>query len=37
MTLIGRCATWEVSKKSFLDGFFPRKKRETKMLEFINI
>ena len=29
--------TWEIFKKSFLDRFLPREKRETKVEEFINL
>ena len=29
--------TWEVFKKAFRDWFFPRDKRETKVVEFINL
>ena len=29
--------TWEVFKKAFLDRFFPREKRESKVVEFINL
>ena len=29
--------TWEVLKKAFLDLFFPREKREAKVVEFINL
>ena len=29
--------TWEVFKKDFLDRFFPREKRESKVVEFINL
>ena len=29
--------TWEVFKKAFLDRFFPREKREAKVVEFINL
>ena len=28
--------TWEVCKRAFLDRFFPREKRESKVEEFIN-
>ena len=28
---------WEVFKKDFLDRFFPREKREGKVVEFINL
>ena len=33
--LSGGPLTWEVFKKAFLDSFFPRHKRETKVVEFI--
>ena len=29
--------TWEIFKMTFLDRFFPRELRETKVLEFINL
>ena len=29
--------TWEIFKKTFLDRFFPRKMRESKVVEFINL
>ncbi|XP_069144520.1 uncharacterized protein [Solanum lycopersicum] len=32
-----RLGTWEVFKRSFLNRFFPREKREYKVLEFINL
>ena len=35
---LGGCAvTWEIFKKDFLDRFFPREMRETKVVEFINL
>ena len=35
--LRGGPVTWEVFNKAFLDRFFPRKKREAKVVEFINL
>ncbi|XP_069150237.1 uncharacterized protein [Solanum lycopersicum] len=35
--LRGGPMTWEVFKKAFLDRFFPREKRESKVVEFINL
>ena len=35
--LRGKHKTWEVFKKTFLDRFFPREKREAKVVEFINL
>ncbi len=37
MLLSGGPVTWEVFKKDFLDIFFPREKREAKVVEFINL
>ena len=36
-TLRSRSVTWEIFKKDFLDKFFPRKKREAKVVELINL
>ena len=36
-TLRGGPVTWEIFKKNFLDWFFPREKREDKVLEFIKL
>ena len=35
--LRGGLVTWDVLKKSFLDRFFPRYKREAKVVKFINL
>ena len=35
--LRGGLMAWEVFKKDFLDRFFPREKREGKVVEFINL
>ena len=35
--LRGGLVTWDVFKKSFLDRFFPRYKREAKVVKFINL
>ena len=32
-----RFVTWEVFKKAFVDSFFPKEKREGKVMEFINL
>ena len=36
-TVRGGLVTWEDLKKTFLDRFFPMDKRETMVVEFINI
>ena len=35
--LRSRPMTWEVFKKAFLDRFLPREKRESKVVDFINL
>ena len=37
MQLRGGLVTWEIFKKALLDQFFPRDKREAKVVEFINL
>ena len=37
MPLKGGLVTWEIFKKAFLDRFFPKDKRESKVVEFINV